>query len=90
MPTGIRAVATGARGFTLRKIIRVFHISLSSGAGVAYREVLPPNEPAIVVSNRLTMVYVECRFCYSRDYGACNKVLWLYMKGHVKGDAATL
>ena len=55
VPTGITGVGPGARGLALRWIIRAFHCSLISGTGVACREMLPAEEPAIVVSRGPTI-----------------------------------
>jgi len=56
VPTGITGVGPGTRGLALRWIIRALHWSLISGMGVACREMLPAEEPAIVVSRGPTIV----------------------------------
>jgi len=55
VPTGITGVRPGARGLALGWIIRAFHWSLISGTEVACREILPAEEPAIMVSRGLTI-----------------------------------
>ena len=63
VPTGITGVGPGARGLALRWIIRAFYWSLMSGIGVVCWEMLPAEEPAIVVSRGPTIASSDVLSC---------------------------
>jgi len=63
-------VAVGARGLALKQIMSVFQQSLTSGTGVACREMLPAVEDAMVVSSVPTIM---CLVGCSGDYGDATK-----------------